>query len=171
MIEKQSGGDITSPPEILVLGVGNLLLKDEGVGVHAIKELEKSAWPQNVQLLEAGTVSHQLLPLFNRIDYLIVIDAVEAGDAPGSIFRFSPEDIGFKSEHKLSLHQMSLIDVLRVVPLTGKAPKTIIFGIQPEDVSSWSLELSDTVRRAVPKIKDLVLAEVEKINGDNKVEG
>ncbi|MFZ6016620.1 MAG: HyaD/HybD family hydrogenase maturation endopeptidase [Nitrospirota bacterium] len=153
-------------PKILILGVGNLLLKDEGIGIHAIRELEKSVLPENVQLLEAGTVSHQFLPLFNQIDYLIVIDALEVGDRPGLIYKFSPEDIKFRSEQKLSLHQMSLMDILNMVALTGKMPKTIIFGIQPEDVSSWSLELSDTVRDAIPRIKELILAELKKINAD-----
>jgi len=168
MIEKETGGETASPPKILVLGVGNLLLKDDGVGVHAIKELEKFSLPGNVQLLEAGTVSHQLLPLFNSIDYLIVIDAVEAGDVPGTIFRFSPDDIRVKSGQRFSLHQISLMDVLSLTSLTGRMPETIIFGIQPVDVSSWSLELSDAVRESVPKIRELVFAEIERINLGSK---
>ncbi len=164
MIERETGGETASPPKILVLGVGNLLLRDDGAGVHAIKELEKFSLPGNVQLLEAGTVSHQLLPLFNSIDYLIVIDAVEAGDAPGTIFRFSPDDIRVKSGQRFSLHQISLMDVLSLTSLTGRMPETIIFGIQPVDVSSWSLELSDAVRESVPKIRELVFAEIERIN-------
>jgi len=168
MIESETGGETTSPPKILVLGVGNLLLRDDGVGVHAIKELEKFSLPGNVQLLEAGTVSHQLLPLFNSIDYLIVIDAVEAGDVPGTIFRFSPDDIRVKSGQRFSLHQISLMDVLSLTSLTGRMPETIIFGIQPVDVSSWSLELSDAVRESVPKIRELVFAEIERINLGSK---
>lgn len=162
--EAETGRGLSPLPKILILGVGNLLLKDDGFGVHAVREIEKSALPENVHLLEAGTVSHQFLPLFNESDYLLVVDAVDAGDTPGSIYKFSPEDVTYSKEQKLSLHQMSLLDVLGMASLTGRVPKTLIFGVQPEDVSSWSLELSDAVRGAIPKIKELIFAELKKIN-------
>ena len=164
MSDDQMRGDAqASPPKILILGVGNLLLGDDGFGVHLIHALQDTPFPPNVQLLEAGTVSHQLIPLFREIDHLIVIDVVEAGDVPGSIFRFSPDDMQFPSEQKASLHQISLIDVLRMAELTGGKPKTIILGVQPKDVSSWSLELSDELKAVIPKVKDLLFQELQKI--------
>jgi len=153
-----------TPPKVLVLGVGNLLLKDDGFGIHLIKSLEGTSFPGNIQLIEAGTVSHQLIPLFRAIDYLIVIDAIDAGDRPGSIFRFSPDDMNFKSEQKLSLHQISLIDVLQMAEMTGSKPKTVIIGVQPKDVTSWSLELSDEVEAVIPRVRDLIFEELRKIN-------
>lgn len=152
------------PPKVLILGVGNLLLKDDGFGVHLIKDLEGTSFPENIQLLEAGTVSHQLIPLFHSIDYLIVIDVVDAGDRPGSIFRFSPDDMSYRSEQKLSLHQISLIDVLQMAALTGAKPKAMIIGVQPKDVSSWSLDLSDEVKAVIPRVRDLIFEELRKIN-------
>ena len=162
-IEKPIGGG-TPPPKVLVLGVGNLLLKDDGVGVHLINALREITFPENVQLIDAGTVSHQLLSLFHETDYLILIDAVDAGDVPGSIFRFSPDNINFPSEQKLSLHQINLIDILQMAEMTGAKPEAIVIGVQPKDVSSWSLELSDEIRAVVPKVKNLVIQELEKIN-------
>ena len=150
-------------PQVLVLGVGNLLLRDDGFGVHFIQSLQETAFPPSVQILEAGTVSHQLIPAFRSIDYLIVIDVVEAGDVPGSIFRFSPEDMNFHSGHKLSLHQISLTDVLQMAALAGAKPKTVIIAVQPKDVSEWGLELSDEVRMAMPRVKELVFDELNKI--------
>ena len=164
MSDDQIRGDAqASPLRVLVLGVGNLLLGDDGFGVHLINALQDTPFPSNVRLLEAGTVSHQLIPLFREIDHLIVIDVVEAGDVPGSIFRFSPDDMQFPSEQKASLHQISLIDVLRMAELTGGKPKTIILGVQPKDVSSWSLELSDELKAVIPKVKDLLFQELQKI--------
>jgi len=164
MSDEQIRGDAqASPQRILILGVGNLLLGDDGFGVHLINALQDAPLPPNVRLLEAGTVSHQLIPLFREIDYLIVIDVVEAGDVPGSIFRFSPDDMQFPSEQKASLHQISLIDVLRMAELTGGKPKTVILGVQPKDVSSWSLELSDELKAVIPKVKDLLFQELKKI--------
>ena len=157
-------GGVSAPPrKVLILGVGNLLLGDDGFGVHLINSLADTPFPPNVQLLEAGTVSHQLIPLLREINHLIIIDVVEAGDAPGSIFRFSSEDMQFPKEQMVSLHQISLIDVLMMAELTGGRPKTIIIGVQPKDVSSWSLELSDEVRTAIPKVKDLIFDELKKL--------
>ncbi len=161
--EELRGGASAPPRKVLVLGVGNLLLKDDGFGVHLINSLKESDFPENVMLLEAGTVSHQLIPLFREIDHLIVVDVVEAGDTPGSLFRFSPEDMKFPSEQKVSLHQISLIDVLMMAELTGGKPETVIIGVQPKDVSSWSLELSDELKAAIPRVRELILEELEKI--------
>lgn len=163
MHERESGGGALPPPTVLILGVGNLLLKDDGFGVHFIKALEGTSFPGNIQMLEAGTVSHQLIPLLHSLDHLIVIDVVEAGDTPGSLFRFSPDDMSFPSEVKASLHQISLIDVLHMAELTGRKPKTVIIAVQPRDVSTWSLELSDEVKAAIPRVKDLVFEELKKI--------
>jgi hydrogenase maturation protease len=160
---KKGRKDESPSPKVLVLGVGNLLLKDEGFGVHLIKALDDTSFPQNIQLLEAGTIGHQLIPLFRTIDYLIIIDVIEAGDRPGSIFRFSPDDIKFRSEQKLSLHQIDIADILQMAELTGARPKTIIIGVQPKDVSSWSLELSDEVKAVIPRVKDLIFEELRII--------
>ncbi len=166
--DEQIRGGVTTPPQkILVLGVGNLLLKDDGFGVHVINSLKDTVLPGNVTLLEAGTVSHQLIPLLHEIDYLIVIDVVEANDTPGSIFCFSPDDMKFPVEHEASLHQISLIDVLHLAALTGKKPKTIIIGVQPKDVSSWSMELSDELLAVIPRVQGLIFAELNK-NGAAK---
>lgn len=164
-LPEQIRGGVTAPPrKILILGVGNLLLRDDGFGVHLINSLQGTALPANVELLEAGTVSHQLIPRLHEIDHLIVIDVVEAGDTPGSIFRFSPDDMKFPIEQKASLHQISLVDVLNMAALTGKKPETIIIGVQPKDVSSWSMELSDELKVVMPRVKELIFEELRKIS-------
>jgi len=164
MSEDQLRGGVTAPPQkVLILGVGNLLLKDDGFGVHLINSLKDTVFPETITLLEAGTVSHQLIPLFREIDHLIVIDVVEAGDTPGSLFRFSPEDMNFPSEQKVSLHQISLVDVLKMTELTGSRPKTVIIGAQPKDTTSWSLDMSEELKAVVPRVKELVLEELKKI--------
>lgn len=149
--------------KVLILGVGNLLLTDDGFGVHLINSLKDTVFPDNVTLLEAGTVSHQLIPLLRETSHLIVIDVVQAGDTPGSLFRFSPEDLRFQSERMVSLHQISLIDVLNMAALTGGKPKTVIIGVQPKDTTSWSLEVSKELRAVMPRVRELVLDELKKI--------
>lgn len=164
---EQMRGGVTAPPQkILILGVGNLLLKDDGFGVHLINSLKGTALPATVELLEAGTVSHQLIPRLHEIDHLIVIDVVEAGDVPGSLFRFSPDDMRFPIEQKASLHQISLIDVLNMAALTGTKPKTVIIGVQPKDVASWSMELSDELKAVIPRVQELVFEELKNIKAE-----
>jgi hydrogenase maturation protease len=162
--DEQLRGGVTAPPQkVLILGVGNLLLKDDGFGVHLINSLKDTIFPDNIKLLEAGTVSHQLIPLLHEVDFLIVVDVVEAGDTPGSLFRFSPEDMKFASEQKVSLHQISLVDVLHMAELTGRKPQTVIIGVQPKDVASWSLELSAELNAVIPKVKELIFKELKNI--------
>lgn len=155
------GGGIAPPRNILILGVGNLLLTDDGFGVHVINALREKPLPPSVTLIEAGIVSHQLIPDLHEADLLIFVDAVEAGDTPGSLFRFRPEDMQFMPQLKTSLHEISLIDVLQMTELTGKRPETIIIAVQPKEVNAWSLELNDEVKAAIPKVIDLIFAELK----------
>ena len=156
------GGADAPPRNVLILGVGNLLLTDDGFGVHVINELRKIPLPPNVTLIEAGIVSHQLIPDLHEADLLIFVDAVEAGDTPGSIFRFRPEDMRFMSQMKASLHEMSLMDVLHMTALTGKRPEAIIIAVQPKDVKTCSMELNEEVKAVIPKVIDLILEELKK---------
>ena len=161
--EPPRGGADAPPPRVLILGVGNILLSDDGFGVHFINALQDTPFPPNIRLIEAGTVSHQLITLFREIDHLFVVDVVEAGDTPGSIFRFSPDDMDFASEPRYSLHQISLIDVLRMAEMTGGKPQTVIIGVKPRDVRSWSMELSDELQAVIPRVRDLLLDELRRI--------
>ncbi len=160
---KERGGVSAPPRKVLILGVGNLLLTDDGFGVHLVNALKNDVFPPNVTVLEAGTVSHQLIPLLHEVDHLIVIDVVDAGDTPGSLFRFSPDDMKFATPQQVSLHQISLTDVLQMAALTGKSPETIIIGVQPRDTTSWSLELSEELKARIPRVRELVYEELRRI--------
>lgn len=160
--EEMRGGVNAPPRNVLILGVGNLLMTDDGFGVHVINALREIPFPPNITLVEAGIVSHQLLPDFHAADFLIFVDAVEAGDKPGSIFRFRPEDMRFMTNIKASLHDMSLIDVLNMTELTGNRPETIIIAVQPKDVKSCSMELNDEIKAVIPRVIELVIEELKK---------
>jgi hydrogenase maturation protease len=163
IFDQQLRGGVNAPPrKVLIMGVGNLLLTDDGFGVHVINSLNPTDFPENVTLLEAGTVSHQLIPMFRELDLLIIIDAVQANDTPGSVFRFTPDDLQFKYQQKLSLHQISLIDVLRMAELTGGKPETVIIAVQPKDVNSPSMELSAEIKAVIPKVTELIFQELKK---------
>lgn len=148
---------------IVVLGVGNILLKDEGAGVKAIEELKKLDMPANVELVDGGTLGLDLLPIIEKADRLIIIDVVKAGSEPGTIFRFSPGDIETPKEPgRMSLHQVTLLEVLSMAEMLGnKRPHTVILGIEPKEID-WGGELSAEVGKRLPDLIELAIEEIHR---------
>lgn len=149
----------------MVLGVGNLLLTDEGFGIHVIQELqnrrEELGIDSDVQLMDGGTLGLDLLHYIEGLDKLIIIDVVNGGTDPGTIFKFTPKDIETETVRKLSLHQITLMDVLGMAKDIDKEPKeTVIVAIQPKDIENWGMELSEELKAKIPKIIKIVLDEL-----------
>ena len=144
---------------VMVLGVGNLLLKDEGIGVHVISEMRKKALPSHVEIVDGGIAGLDLVHIFDDVDKLIVVDAVDAGSDPGAIFKFGPDDVKEMKNEKLSLHQVSLLEALKIAKAMGKCPDTTIIGIQPEEIC-WDEELSPTLQKKIPEIIEMVHKEI-----------
>ncbi|WP_041587638.1 HyaD/HybD family hydrogenase maturation endopeptidase [Thermincola potens] len=150
--------------KIVVLGVGNILLQDEGVGIHVIQALQKMSLPENVDVIEGGTAGLELLPLIEDYSHMIVVDAVNAGEKPGTLFRFKPDDVtGFPGNIETSVHQLGLLEVLQMGKLIGKLPDTVIIAVQPKSFD-WGMELTPELQAKMPQIIDLVFKEIEKIN-------
>jgi hydrogenase maturation protease len=147
---------------ITILGVGNILLTDEGVGVRVIEELERNfSFPSNVNLYDGGTGGLSLLSVIEKTDYLIVVDSVLVGEPPGTIIKFNFEDLPSGLTRKLSSHEIDMIEVLNVAQVLGKRPPTIIIGIQPKDISSYSTEL--TIGEYIPKLVECILTELKRL--------
>ena len=144
---------------ITVVGVGNPLKKDEGVGIRVVEELH--AWwdlPQDVKLIDAGTMGPAMLPLFDECDLAIVVDAVDGtGMDPGTVVVMTPAQIA-PSAVLHSLHDMRLVDVLAMAELTGRTVEAVVVGVQIEDMGGEaSLELTAAVAEAVPRAARAVL--------------
>jgi hydrogenase maturation protease len=147
---------IKSPERIVIMGMGNLLLKDEGVGVHVIHVLRKKNLPKNVELVDAGTATLDVLQMLSEVDKLIVIDAVKGGCASGTIYKFKPSNICSTNRTTISLHQLGFIEALSIVEKLGKAPMDVtIIGIEPMEIAI-GLELSPEIAERIPKIIQLV---------------
>ncbi|KNZ68456.1 hydrogenase maturation protease [Thermincola ferriacetica] len=150
--------------KIVVLGVGNILFQDEGVGIHVIQALQKMNLPENVDVIEGGTAGLELLPLIEDYSHMIVVDAVNAGEKPGTLFRFKPDDVtGFPGNIETSVHQLGLLEVLQMGKLIGKLPDTVIIAVQPKSFD-WGMELTPELQAKMPQIIDLVFKEIKKIN-------
>ena len=144
---------------ITVVGVGNLLLRDEGIGVHIAHALQQIDIPHNVKIVDGGT-SPDLPYYLENVDKLIIIDAVKTGGQPGTIYRFHPHDMDIESEGSISLHELGLEQSLRMMRLTGTEPKeTVIIGIEPKEID-WGTELSAELQQKIPEIINAVLKEI-----------
>lgn len=142
--------------EILILGIGNVLLGDEGIGVHCIKYLEKQKLPTNVHLLDGGTGGFHLLEYFQKYSRIIMIDATMDGNPPGTIKIISPK---FSNEfpNVLSSHDIGLKDLLETATLLGTFPQIILITVSISEIQTMNLSLSKEVESAIPSI-------IEKIN-------
>ena len=151
---------------ILVLGVGNILLGDEGTGVRLIQKLEEEyVFSENVELYDGGTLGLKLLEPICRSDFAIVVDIVRAGGAPGAIYRIEEKDLSGKIPYKSSLHELNIVETLIYAEELGNKPETVVIGIEPGDWTSWSTELTGPVRSRMEDIVAVVLGEIEKAGG------
>ncbi|MHB1038104.1 MAG: HyaD/HybD family hydrogenase maturation endopeptidase [Pirellulales bacterium] len=144
----------------LILGIGNLLLQDEAVGVRVVEALHDVKLPAGVEVVDGGTAGANLVDLIADRRKLIVLDAIDAGAEPGTIFRLGPDDLLPAEGAAISIHQLGLVETLAMVRQLGCAPReVVIFGIQPRRIEP-GLELTAEVSAAVPKVVRAVLAEL-----------
>lgn len=142
----------------LLLGVGNLLLSDEGVGVRAIEALERRfIFPDNVVLQDGGTSGMELLEVMAGRDLIIVVDAVRSDNEPGSLFMLENEEVPAFFSQRLSPHQLGLADVLMALRLTDEFPKhLLLLGIEPASLAP-GMTLSPVVEQAMETALDQVI--------------
>jgi hydrogenase maturation protease len=133
---------------ILVVGLGNLLLQDDGVGVHAIRSLKETPSPR-ILLAEVGTAVFDGLYLFEWADKILAIDAMAAGGQPGTVYGFRVPDVE-EGGPLTSLHELSLLSALRFLP-REKTPEIKILGVEPENIA-YGMTLSPPVQAALPEL-------------------
>ena len=147
---------------VAVVGVGNILLKDEGIGIHVVRALREVIGNRtDVELIDGGTSPDALLGL-EAVPRLILVDATRGGGPPGSIYRFHPSDISVESQSITSLHQIVLLDSLKMMQLGGSQPDDIIIiGVEPKEID-WGMELSPELMQKLPQIVREVMKDVAR---------
>ncbi len=145
----------------VVLGVGNLILADEGVGVRVVEALERDyALPEGVVAIDAGTASMEMLDDLSHLDFLLVIDAIAAGQPPGTLVKLEGDEVPVFFRRNLSPHGIGLSDVLASLEFLRAEPKeTVILGVQPVSME-LSTELTPTVAALVPVLVARAVAEL-----------
>ena len=149
-----------SRPPVLVMGVGNILRRDDGFADAVLKELEHQTLPEWVELFDAGTSAIDLMDVFNGRERLIVLDAVRGGQPAGTLYRFSPDQVEAGALPMNSLHQVGLLETLKIGELVDCKPQqTVVIGAQPADIG-LGIVLGPEVEKAVPRAVQLVLEEI-----------
>ncbi|MCX8205222.1 MAG: hydrogenase maturation protease [Candidatus Nezhaarchaeota archaeon] len=146
--------------KVIVVGLGNVLMGDEGVGVRAAEALSRLHLPPTITVYPAGTPSLALLHLIEGSEKVVLIDAVKLGGKPGTVYRFNFDPLLFKDESPLSMHGLDAVAALRLAVNTGMAPREIVvIGVEPKQTRLGEA-LSNEVEASIPKVLDLVLKEV-----------
>ena len=155
---------------VLILGLGNILLKDEGVGVHVVKYLQEEDLPDNVEVIDGGTSGLDVLLSQEPAYKLVVVDAIRAGKKPGTIYKtqLKPAErerltdiFNEVGQSNISLHQVGLLDALGAAERLERMPEEIaIIGVEPAEVS-LGLELTEPVEQSVPRVVKQVLEEIQ----------
>ena len=153
-------------PSILVLGIGNLVMTDDGVGVRVIQNLQdRYRFPECVTIMDGGTLGLDLLHYLDGVKRLLVVDAVETGGPPGTLVRLTGEEINIAFRTKLSPHQMGLQDLLLVAELQGFAPaEMVLLGVQPGEIE-MGIDLTPAVAAKVESLVQGVLKELAEWGG------
>ena len=155
----------TDHPQITVLGIGNILLTDEGFGVRVIEKLfDEYEFPDNVAVVEGGVLGIHLLGTLSKTDHLIVVDAVKNKQPPGTLYRMEKEELPERIVMKNSLHQTDFLETLTLCEMIDKAPQTIVvLGAEPEDIVTHSVELTPVVAGQVDETVARVLGELDRL--------
>lgn len=156
-----------SQGKILILGIGNTVMADDGVGVKIIHHLQQNyTFPEYVEVLDGGTLGLDLLPKLESLDRLILVDAIEIGREPGAWTRLAGEELPIALETKLSPHQMGVKDLLAVSQLMGHMPENMaLYGIQPKSIE-MDTELTPEVSAAMEPVLHELLLELQNIGVD-----
>ena len=145
----------------VVLGIGNTILTDEAAGVRVVEALEQAyKVPANVQLIDGGTSGMEMIEDLSSLDFLIVVDVVKTGAAPGTVVRIAGQDIPVFFRNKLSPHQIGLPDVLASLELLDTMPREIIvLGVEPISLE-LGMEMTATVAARIPQLAAMAAGEL-----------
>ena len=145
--------------KILILGAGNLLRKDDGIGSYVVQELEKLNLPEGVKAVDVGTKGLALVDMMREAAKILFVDAVEMGKKAGTVKVFSRKEILIDTDKReVSLHEAGLAQLICLASILGISPELTVVGIQPKDIG-WGTDLSPELKKAVPAILDCVLSE------------
>ncbi len=145
---------------MIVLGLGNLLLCDEGVGIHVVNALVERELLPGIELVDGGVAGFSLISLIEEHEQAVLIDAVDAPLPAGTVITLLPEEVGRRRGDKFSLHDFTVRDTLDLLVIRDTMPEMIILGIIPEDIHTYRIGLSETLEKKFEEIVEKIEKEV-----------
>src|SRR5512134_1464402 len=142
------------------IGVGNILLCDEGIGVHVVRELHRRGVPPEVEYVDGGVAGATLLNLIEGEERVVIVDAVDAPFPPGTVIRLTPGELAGSTRPSWSLHDVNLAATLGMMRLRDTLPEMLILGVVPADIGSYSIDLSGPLAARFGEIVEKVLGEI-----------
>lgn len=159
---KHSRRKTACAPRVAVMGIGNLLLKDEGIGIHVIQKLRDTVDSTVVEIIDAGTAPDIFSLVPQNIDKLIIIDSAAGNDKPGTVYYLDRTEIAPSPSAPISLHNIGLAENMKMLSLLNPNLKSvIIIGIQAGDIS-FGMEPTSEVQEKIPQVIQMVLTEIQK---------
>jgi hydrogenase maturation protease len=157
--------EVVSP--VLVLGLGNILLQDEGIGVRVIERLKRDyEFPCDVEVLDGGTAGMALYEHVIDREHLIVVDAVKTGHSPGTLVTLNNDEVPAFFRNKVSPHQLALSDILAALQIAGNSPPQItVIGIEPLNLNT-GLDMSNTVISQIDALATMVAGHLRQLGYD-----
>lgn len=154
---------ILATPEITVLGIGNIILQDEGFGVRVAEVLDAQYdFPNNVQIIDGGTLGMELMRFLVGTKKLLILDSINGGAEPGTTFRFEDKAVMEHFNDKLSAHEVGIQDVLAFLSVTGKAiPNVVVIGAQPYCLEA-GVGLTPEMEKLLPVLVDSAVKELQR---------
>ncbi|HWQ77080.1 MAG TPA: HyaD/HybD family hydrogenase maturation endopeptidase [Syntrophomonas sp.] len=148
---------------IMVMGIGNLLMQDDGVGVHVIRRLEEMDLPPEVELVDGGTHTYDLLDYFSQADFCIVVDAMHGGGNPGTVYRIPLEEMDLSPNPDIqSLHEMSFAEAMYMLELEGYQPQVLVYGVEPHTVD-LGLDPTPVVADKISLILEMIQKDIQAL--------
>ena len=148
----------------IVIGVGNLLFKDEGVGILAAKYLEENyEFEGDIEIIDGGTLGFKLMTYFQEYDNVIILDTVSIEDNPGDIFRLPSDVLLGLGQYRKTAHEVEIVEMLEICSVLDKHAEVTIIGIIPEDIQSVQIGLTKTIEEKFIGLINQAIIDVENL--------
>jgi hydrogenase maturation protease len=150
---------------ILILGLGNLLLSDEGIGVHVVRRLQQMELPPEVEVIDGGTGGLELIEHVRGKSKVVIVDCLQASAEPGSIMQLSLDDVANQRYVPMSAHQGGVLELFNFIRTLTPVPEVVVYGVVPAVTNRIDMQLSRAVESQMKKIISIVLGEARVAAG------
>lgn len=148
---------------VAVIGVGNILFKDEGIGIYAAKYLEENYTfdSDDITIVDGGTLGFKLMSYYMDYDRVFILDTVSIKDTPGSVYNLPADELLGLGDYRQTAHEVEVVEMLEICSMQGSIAEVSLVGIIPEDITSVEIELTPAVKKQFVPFMETVVKAIE----------